>query len=140
MNPILNTTDISGMNVTRLRQELTRRGLPSHGLKPTLAERLQQAMKNPLLAQQLASPVMLGEMERMLFAGDVESIRLWLDAGVDANIATEEGGWTLLFMACKEGQEVVQVRTTRPSLCAASLTWPFDLRLESFVSSLLSST
>ena len=106
MNPTLNTTDISGMNVTRLRQELTRRGLPSHGLKPALAERLQQAMKNPLLAQQLASTTMLPELKRMLLAGDVESIRLWLDAGVDVDVVHEEG-WTPLLLTCYKGHAYV---------------------------------
>ena len=100
MNPTLHTTDISAMNVTRLKQELTRRGLPAHGFKLALAERLQQAMENPQLAQQLASTVMLDEMQRMLDAGDVESIRLYLDAGVDVGIATEEGGWNPLHIAC----------------------------------------
>jgi len=65
--------------------------LPTHGLKAALAERLQQAIDNPLLAQQLASTVMLDEMQRMLNACDVESTRLWLEAGVDVDIATENG-------------------------------------------------
>jgi ankyrin repeat protein len=67
-----------------------------------LAERLQQAMKNPLLARQLASMMMLDEMERLLIAGDVESIRLWLDAGVDVDIATENG-WSPLLITCWQG-------------------------------------
>ena len=90
MHPTLNAADISSINVDRLKQELTRRGLPTHGLTPILAERLQQAIGNPLLAQQLASTTMLDEMKRMLIAGDVESIRLWLDAGVDVDIADED--------------------------------------------------
>ena len=90
-NPTLNAIDITGMSDQRLKQELARRGLPTHGLKPALAERLQQAIANPLLAQQLASTTMLDEMFDMLAAGDVESIRLWLDADVDVDIATENG-------------------------------------------------
>ena len=81
MNPTLNATDISVMSDQRLKQELAHRGLPTHGLAPILAERLQQAIGNPLLAQQLASTTMIPEIYDMLIAGDVESIRLWLDAG-----------------------------------------------------------
>ena len=81
MHPTLNATGISSINVDRLKQEMTRRGLPTHGLTPILAERLQQAIGNPLLAQQLASTTMIPEMYDMLVAGDVESIRMWLDAG-----------------------------------------------------------
>ena len=55
MNPTLNATDISGMNVNRLKQELARRGLPTHGLKRALAERLKQDIDNPLLAQKLVT-------------------------------------------------------------------------------------
>ena len=91
MNPTLNATGISSINVDRLKQEMTRRGLPTHGLTPILAERLQQAIGNPLLAQQLAGTTMIPEMYDMLAAGDVESIRLWLDAGVDVDIADEDG-------------------------------------------------
>ena len=91
MNPTLNATDISGMSDKRLKQELTRRGLPAHGLKPALAERLQQAINNPPLAQQLVSTAMLDELYDMLKDSDVESIRLWLAAGVDVDIADEDG-------------------------------------------------
>jgi hypothetical protein len=87
------------MNDKRLKQELARRGLPAHGVKCALVKRLQQAVENPLLAQQLASTAMLDEMKIMLIAGDVESIRLWLDAGVDTDIADEDG-WTPLLLAC----------------------------------------
>jgi len=38
---VLDTTTISDVNVRQLRQELTRRSLPTHGLKAALAERLQ---------------------------------------------------------------------------------------------------
>ena len=62
MNPTLNAADISGMSDHRLKQELAHRGLPAHGCKTALIERLQQAIDNPLLAQQLASTVMLAEM------------------------------------------------------------------------------
>jgi len=34
--------NVNKMHVTRLKQELTKRGLPTDGLKPTLVERLQQ--------------------------------------------------------------------------------------------------
>ena len=68
MNPTLNAADISSMNVNRLKQELGRRGLPTHGLTPILAERLQQAIGNPPLAQQLASTTMIPEMYDMLAA------------------------------------------------------------------------
>ena len=50
MHPTLNS-EISGINVTRLRQELTRRHLPTYGLKPALVERLQPATDSPLLTQ-----------------------------------------------------------------------------------------
>ena len=53
MNPTLNAADISGMSHKSPKQELTHRGLPTHGLKPALAERLEQAIINPLLSQQL---------------------------------------------------------------------------------------
>ena len=39
-----NTMNISKMTITRLKQELTQRGLPTDGLKPALVERLEQAM------------------------------------------------------------------------------------------------
>jgi hypothetical protein len=47
MNPTTISTaqDISEMNVECLWQELNRRGLPTDGLKPALAERLQQAIQ-----------------------------------------------------------------------------------------------
>ena len=41
MKSTFNITNISGMNVKCFKQELTHRGLLSHGLKPTLVERLQ---------------------------------------------------------------------------------------------------
>jgi len=41
--PTLSVTDISSMSVKRLKEELAHRGLPTHGLKPVLVERLQQA-------------------------------------------------------------------------------------------------
>jgi len=91
------------MNDNRLRQELTHRGLPAHGLKPALVERLQQAIDNPLLAQQLASTTMQEEMHSMLNAGDVESIRLWLDVGVDVDIAEEGEVWTPMLITCFKG-------------------------------------
>ena len=43
MNPTLNATHISGMSHQRLKQELTRRGLSTLGLKPELLERLETA-------------------------------------------------------------------------------------------------
>jgi len=55
MNPTLNAADISGMSHKSPKQELTHRGLPTHGLKPALAERLWQAIANPLLAQKLVT-------------------------------------------------------------------------------------
>jgi hypothetical protein len=58
-----------------------------------LVERLKHAIHNPLLARQLASTVILDEMYDMLIDGDVESIRLWLDPGVEVNIANENK-WT----------------------------------------------
>jgi len=65
-----------------------------------LVERLWLVVKT----QQLASAVMLGEISGnvMIFDGDVETIRLWLDAGVDVDIATEDG-WTALYVACRQG-------------------------------------
>ena len=38
------TMNINNMTVTRLKQELTQRGLPTDGLKPALIERLQLTM------------------------------------------------------------------------------------------------
>ena len=103
MNPTLNTSDIFGLSDQHLKQELTHRGLPAHGLRPVLVERLQQAIDSSLrMAQQLASATMLDEMQRMLNAGDVESIRLWLEAGVDVDIA-KKNGCTPLFVACAIG-------------------------------------
>ena len=90
MHPTLNAAGISSITADRPKQEMTRRGLPTHGLTPILAERLQQAIGNPLLAQQLASTTMIPEMYDMLAAGDV-AIRLWLDAGVDVKNADEDG-------------------------------------------------
>jgi len=81
------------MSVERLKQELTHRGLPS---RPGLARR-----QTTPLAQQLATTVMLPEMKRMLDAGDAESIRMWLDAGVDADNAT--GRVDPLHIACDKG-------------------------------------
>jgi len=46
---------------------------------------------------------MLDEMQRMLDDGDVESIRLWLDAGVDVDI-TNGDGMTPLYGASHKGQ------------------------------------
>jgi len=94
------------LSCVSLKQELTHRGLLPHGLKPTLVERLQQAIDNPLLAQQLASTTMLPELKRMLLAGDVESIGLWLDAGVDVDVVHEEG-WTPLLLTCYKGHAYV---------------------------------
>ena len=67
-----------------------------------MVERLNHAIHNPLLARQLASTVILDEMYDMLIDGDVESIRLWLDAGVDVDIATEDGR-TPLILTCYKG-------------------------------------
>ena len=39
-----NTLNISTMTVTRLKQELTQRGLPTDGVKPVLVQRLKEAM------------------------------------------------------------------------------------------------
>jgi len=36
-----NTAEISHMTVTTLKQELTQRGLPTHGLKSSLVEQLE---------------------------------------------------------------------------------------------------
>ena len=58
------------------------------------------AMENTPLARQLASTVMIDEMYKMLIDGDVKSIRMWLDAGVDADIAHDAKGWTPLFIVC----------------------------------------
>jgi ankyrin repeat protein len=49
---------------------------------------------------------MLPELKRMLLAGDVESIRLWLDAGVDVDVVHEEG-WTPLLLTCYKGHAYV---------------------------------
>ena len=40
-----NTMNISKMNVKRLKQELTQRGLPTDGLKPALVALLEQAIQ-----------------------------------------------------------------------------------------------
>lgn len=53
---VLDTTTISDVNVKQLKQELTHRSLPTHGLKAALAERLQQAIGNTLLASSLPAP------------------------------------------------------------------------------------
>ena len=47
MNPTTISTiqDISQMNMKHLKQELTKRGLPTDGLKSVLVERLQQAIQ-----------------------------------------------------------------------------------------------
>jgi hypothetical protein len=47
MNPTFTTANISGMTVKRLKKELAHRGLLTHGRKPVLRERLQQAIENP---------------------------------------------------------------------------------------------
>ena len=49
MNPTTISTiqDISQMNMKHLKQEMTKRGLPTDGLKSVLVERLQQAMQQP---------------------------------------------------------------------------------------------
>ena len=49
MNPTTISTiqDISQMNVKHLKQELTKRGLPTDGLKSVLVERLKQATQQP---------------------------------------------------------------------------------------------
>jgi hypothetical protein len=39
--------NISEVNVTLFKQEMTQRGLPTDGLKPALVERLEQAMQQP---------------------------------------------------------------------------------------------
>ena len=64
MNPTLNTTNMDGLN-----QELTRRGLPTHGLEAALAERLKPAIDHPQLARQLAAIMMGPEMIGMLCEG-----------------------------------------------------------------------
>ena len=116
MNPTLNAKDICGMSDQRLKQELAHRGLPAHGLQLALAERLKQAIDDPPLAQQLASTTMLNKIFDMLFAGDVESIRLWLDAGVGVDIANDHGR-TPLYIASENGHAVVVA-----SLLAAGAT------------------
>ena len=37
--------NVSKMNVKLLQQEMTKRGLPTDGLKPALVERLEQAIQ-----------------------------------------------------------------------------------------------
>ena len=51
----LNTTKIFGLSLTQLKQEMTHRGLPTHGDQPALAERLQHALETAL-SQQIATP------------------------------------------------------------------------------------
>jgi len=61
-----------------------------------------------MLTLQLTSLVMLPSMRAMLRDGDVEAVRLWLNAGVDANMVTSTmegggGGCTPLYIACQNG-------------------------------------
>jgi len=45
MNQHSDTMNVSKMNVTLLKQELTKRGLPTDGFKRALVERLTQAIQ-----------------------------------------------------------------------------------------------
>jgi hypothetical protein len=81
------------MNATLLTHELTPGGLPTHGLKLALVERdsgRRQIARcwlsgaGSVLTQQLATTVMIGEMQDMLEAGDHQRVplapALWRDA------------------------------------------------------------
>ena len=93
VDPTFDTTDNFDMNATLLTHELIPRGLPTHGLKLALVERdsgrrqiarcwLSDA--GSVLTQQLATTVMIGEMQDMLEAGDHQRVplapALWRDA------------------------------------------------------------